>query len=331
MRSRVDTGTLRLPFGSRVAAGSVRAAALVAAIFVAAAVACALAPWAAGVRACGALALVAVGGALHHRLARRRVPPSGWLVADAAGLHRVGRGRSEPMIEWTEPFGATVLASPDRALYAVALTSSRATRFIPARVHDGDDVAAARVLFDRAATVSEGDVRVSEDGLLSVQDAERLLAEIARRSPAALDRMYLSDATGEPIVLDRAELRVAGRRIDLSAPLEWRAFHFQEVGAHAASVCQATWIRQGEAEVVLVAPMPADGGWAREAARAPFSPTLARDLRLMQAAAADPPPRELRRAVDHVFMLPLRQAIDRAPRVSRVPSPPTRPMPEGRL
>jgi hypothetical protein len=57
--------------------------------------------------------------------------------------------------------------------------------------------------------------------------------------------------------------------------------------------------------------------------------SVARDLRLMEASPGEPPPRELRHAIDRVFMLPLRRALDRAPRISRVPSSP-RPMPEGR-
>ena len=125
--------------------------------------------------------------------------------------------------------------------------------------------------------------------------------------------MFLSDAEGEPVVLDRAELRVGSRRIDLSAPLEWRALVYQELGSQAASLCQATWVRQGDGEVFLVAPMPADTAWL---AGAP-------DSRLMQAPRGEPPPRELRRAIDHVFMLPLRRALDRAPRISRMPSPPS--------
>ena len=51
--------------------------------------------------------------------------------------------------------------------------------------------------------------------------------------------------------------------------------------------------------------------------------------RLMQAVMGDPPPRELRRAVDGLFMMPLRRALDRAPRASRAPSSPVI-MPEGR-
>jgi hypothetical protein len=93
-------------------------------------------------------------------------------------------------------------------------------------------------------------------------------------------------------------------------------------------------VRQAEAEVVLVAPMPGDGNWLREADEAVRANTagtgrivqrsVARDARLMQAALGEPPPRELRRAIDGVFMIPLRRALDRAPRVSRVPSAPSR-------
>jgi hypothetical protein len=52
--------------------------------------------------------------------------------------------------------------------------------------------------------------------------------------------------------------------------------------------------------------------------------SLARDVRLMQASAGDPPPRELRCAIDRPFMLPLRHALDRAPRASRTALPPPR-------
>jgi hypothetical protein len=54
------------------------------------------------------------------------------------------------------------------------------------------------------------------------------------------------------------------------------------------------------------------------------------DARLLPTGRGEPPPRELRRAVDHIFMLPLRRALDRAPRISRVPSAPSMARPEGR-
>jgi hypothetical protein len=140
-------------------------------------------------------------------------------------------------------------------------------------------------------------------------------------------------------MLDRAELRVGSRRIDLSAPLEWRASVFQERGVHATSVSQATWVRQADVEIVLVASVPPEGGWLRgvdvvagwsaPALSSEARDAIVRDLRLMQGSVGEPPPRELRRAIDRVFMLPLRRALDRAPRVSRVET--LRRSPEGRL
>ncbi len=88
---------------------------------------------------------------------------------------------------------------------------------------------------------------------------------------------------------------------------------------------------------MLVAPLPADGAWMVDAdvavraagAGAVVKRGVARDLRLIQASAGEAPPRDARHAIDRVFMLPLRRALDRAPRSSRTASP-SRSMPEGR-
>jgi hypothetical protein len=288
----------RFPLGPRVASPLAKAAGALAGIVVLAAVVVATMPWSAWVRAVAATALVGLAAALHHVLARRRRPPAGWLTVDDEGLKRPGE---RVLADWRDPLGVTVLGSADRARFVLALTSARATRFLAVRVLDAGDAAEAPSLLDRAVTVAETDLRADDAAALCAADAERLLAILARRAPGALDRVYLSDASGEPVVLDRTELRIGGRRIDLSAPLEWRAFAFQELGAHAASVCQAMWMRQGEGEVVLVAPM-ADG------------------VASVQAGMGDPPPRELRKAVDRVFMAPIRRALERAPRITRAPS-----------
>ncbi len=294
------------------------------------AVCVAIAPWGSvAARATAAAVLVALAGVLHQRSSRRRRPPTAWLAIDERGVHRID-GHSPPLtlVDWREPLGATVLASADRARFLIALTTPSATRFVSAHVTHGEDAACAPTLIERATTTPDSDLRVDDEFTLTAADAERLVDQVARRAPESLDRVYLSDATGDPIVLDPPELRVANRRIDLTAPLEWRAFLFQEVGAQAASVCQATWVRQGEVEVVLVAPMAADGTWLREADDAVRAAgeagvvqrAVARDVRLMQASVCEPPPRELRRAIDRLFMLTLRRALDRAPRVSRAPS-----------
>jgi hypothetical protein len=313
---RVRLAPLRLPLGPRVASPLARAAGVLAGIVVLAAVVVAMMPWTTWLRASVGVVLVGLAGGLHHALSRRRRPPAGWLVVDHVGVKRPGEA---PLVGWTAPFGVTVLASADRSRLVLALTSAVATRFLAVRVLDAGDAAEAPSLFDRAVTAADGDLRGDEGAALCAADAERLLSTLARRSPGALDRLFLSDASGEPVVLDRGELRIGTRRIDLSAPLEWRAFVFQELGAHAASVCQATWVRQGDGEVVLVAPL------GEGTASIPGAP----DARLMHSVTGEPPPRELRRAIDRLFMLPLRRALDRAPRVSRAPSSPVI-MPEGR-
>lgn len=331
---------MRLPFGPRAVARAGRATGGLAVALVVCAIAVAVEPvpsLPAWIRAAFALALVAVAGVVHHVVGRRSRAPLGWLSVDEGGVRRVDRNGAVTLVDWKQPFGLVVFASPDRARLLLALTSPGAMRYVSARVQDASDAAGASGLLDRATTAAESDLRADEHAL-SAADAEQLLDYVARRSPAAVDRAYLSDASGEAIVLDRGELRVGARRIDLLAPLEWRASFFQELGAQVASVCQATWVRQGDVEVVFVAPMPGDRAWSPEAdpavraagKGAVVQRSVARDVRLMQASAGEPPPRELRRAIDRVFMLPLRHALDRAPRVARAPSPPARPMPEGR-
>jgi hypothetical protein len=330
-----------LALGSRLLVRPTWAAIAAQAVLVVCAIGAAIAPWSGSLalRSVAAVALVALAGVLHGASLRRRSPPKAWLVVDERGLHRAEGGLPlATLVDWREPLGATVLASADRARFLIALTTPGATRFLSARVGDGEDAACAPTLIERSTTTPDSDLRTDDDAALAAADAERLLDVLARRAPSALDRVYLSDAGGEPVVLDRTELRVGARRVDLSSPLEWRAFLFQEVGAQTASVCQATWVRQGDVEVILVAPMAADGTWLRDADDAVrlageagvVQRSVARDVRLMQAAVCEPPPRELRRAIDRLFMLPLRRALDRAPRISRVPSAPTRTMPEGR-
>ncbi len=317
---RKALGVLRLPLGPRIPAPSAGRAWLASAPAIVAAIAVALAPGGQGIRALGAGGLLLLGAALHWWLARRVTAPRAWLVVDERGLRRLQAGKETRLADWADAFGATVLARADRAAFAVALTSASATRFVPVQVVDRADAASAPTLLERAATAAESDLVADASTALSAADAERLLQALAARAPGSLDRVHLVDAAGEAVVLDRAELRVGSRRVDLAAPLEWRAFAYQELGADSAWLCQATWVRQGEVEVFLVAPMPADASTMRGAP----------DARLLPSGRGEPPPRELRRAVDHIFMLPLRRALDRAPRISRVPSAPSMARPEGR-
>jgi hypothetical protein len=105
-------------------------------------------------------------------------------------------------------------------------------------------------------------------------------------------------------------------------------------------IYQATWLRQSAIELVLVASMPSEiTSWMVGKAVHPVGAVtrdslvqraLVRDLRLMQSLPDVPPPREQRIAIERLFMLPLRQALDRAPRAARTSTPPSRAMPEGR-
>jgi hypothetical protein len=326
MARELPPDTLRLALGRRGGGGVSAGRRVGAALLVAGAIAVAVWPAEVLVRGLLASALLVLAAALHGGGdARKRIPET-HLVADAAGIRRTEGSSVTVFTTWEEPFGLTVFASADTTTLLLAFTSPHATRFVTA-CRDRDEAPFARCLLERAVTITDSDLPTGEVRTLSPEDAERLVGAVAARAPGALERVYLSDASGEPLTLEPAELRIGAQRIDLAAPLEWRAFLFQERGAQAASVCQATWVRQADTEVVLVAPMPGDSGWlgttraafqSREIVLSRETRTaLARDMRLMQASAGDPPPRELRHAIDRVFMLPMRRALDRAPRTSR--------------
>jgi hypothetical protein len=308
--SEREADTLRLPIGPRAMGPSLWAW-FVPAVLVAAAVAVAAGPWApfdpwrrAGV----VLALVSLA-AWTYKLLSRRPGAGAWLVIDGEGVRRVEGENERTVVDFGEPLGATVLASSDHPIVLLCLTAPQTTRYFWAPIASELDIVAAPNLLAQALTAADGDIRADGSNVLTLADAEKLVLAIARRVPGALDRVYLSDSTGDAIVLDRAELRVGGRRIDLTTPLEWRAFIFQERGAVASSLSQAMWVRQADAEFVLVSPVT-EGAWIRYA----------------KASAGEPPPRELRRAVDRLFMVPLARALTRAGRASRSPPTPRPPI-----
>lgn len=321
MREARDRGPLRFVLGGEPAEPLSRGGQLVAAGVVAAALGAALlapAPWASASNdAVGmavalaritAVALVLVAAFGVRRIASRRASrPSGFIVADATGLHRHAArapGASTSMLTWGEPFGVTLLANRARDRLVCALTTPHATRYLGVRVPHPHGSADARTLLGRASTVSDDDIlSISGDATeqIGASEALTLLAHVQARAAGAMERIYLTAPRGERIELDGVELRAGERVIDLSAPLEWRAFLFHESGGRVAALYQATWVRQADAELFFVAPTPGEIGYTDE-----------------------PPPRELRLAIDRVFMLPLRRALERAPRASRSNFAPTR-------
>jgi hypothetical protein len=272
----------------------------------------------------GALVLLAVAFVLVHVVIRRG-RTRGWVALTERGIARIDRsGKEVPLASWGEPFGVAVLANHARTHALLAFTTPHHTRFLAIRLPDGEaDAALVREVFLLAATVADADVIRDDGAALAPADAAELIRSIRARAPNAIGRIYLSGAADEDIVLEERELRCGQRTFDLRAPLEWRGFLFHESMGAVATVYQATWIRQGATELVVVAPLPPEISVGRQR-DVRLHPSFLRDLKLMQATPDEPPPRELRFAIERVFMLPLRQALDRAPRASRPTAPPSR-------
>ncbi|NUQ78530.1 MAG: IMP dehydrogenase [Polyangiaceae bacterium] len=238
--------------------------------------------------------------------------------------------RSLTLVEPLEPFGVTLLSTP-RHDRAVAVLTSTSGTFCVGCSFDAAARRGASHLLDSAFTVTtdeSGLEAIGPDGeplTLAPDDFLRLLQTLGNIDRGCFDRLVLSDARGAPLVLnggERRELRVGDRVLDLSAPIEWRGIVFQEGLGQAIAVYQGTWIRQGSTEIVLVSLLPSlmsagAQGIAENGSLAGLDRSVLRDLRLMQAVPEEPPPVEQRVAIDRLFMLPVRYALDRAPRPSK--------------
>jgi hypothetical protein len=257
--------------------------------------------------------------AIASLLARRRgvdAAEEAWLVIDDKEITRLWsparpgeRGRT-CLARWDSPFGLSVLANASRTRALLAFTTPTATRFLGLCLAGPRDADLARDLLERSTTVADVDLDLAaghSEVQLGAVSARSFLAELDRRDPNALHRLYLVDARGSAVTVERDKLVVGDRTFDLATPLEWRVFTFQDGDAGASALYQATSVRQGANDAVLVCRAPAElGSWG--VGRAP------------DAA----PPRESRVAIDRLFMTPLRAALEQAPRVSRPGNPPTR-------
>lgn len=277
--------------------------------------------------AAAAIALVVRGrrrSAATRAAARRR-----GLALDAQRLSFEDGLAAQTVLSTATPFGVTLLTTRRRDRVVAAVSSGSGTFYVGSNF----DVAARRahaLLLVRASMTSVDEAGLEAMGPdgepldLAPTDLAALLESLGGAAPGCLDRLVLSDARGAPLLVDGHELRIGERRFDLSLPLEWRAFVFQEPFGQAVAVYQATWIRQGSGEVVLVSLLPSlaptGSGEIRSTGIAELDRAAIRDLRLMQATPDEPPPTEQRVAVDRLFMLPLRIALDKAPRPSQQPS-----------
>ncbi|KYF64446.1 hypothetical protein [Sorangium cellulosum] len=279
------------------------------------------------VRALLPLALVAAAVALLARGRRRLLPPAQAtrrglsLDGDQLALQGKGGAAQHVLLATRERFGVTLLATPRRDRI-VALLSSGAGMSSVGASFDGPSRRTFAPLLDRASVVGSDDVgleAIGPDGepiSLGPAALAALLDELTARSPGCLDRFLATDARGATLSLDSLELRAGGRVFDLTAPLEWRAFVFQEALGQALAVYQGTWVRQGTNEIVLVCLLPAmtPAHDAPNASLGPLDRGALRDLRLMQGSPESPPPADQRVAIDRLLMVPIRSALDKAPR-----------------
>jgi hypothetical protein len=239
-------------------------------------------------------------------------------------------------LELSTSFGIVLLSNRRRDRLVAALTSEVGTLLIGTRL----DLEARLALSDLLAASS---VHVGDDGALdatgpdgrpiclSPDSFRALVRALVELDGSAEGRMVLSDQRGDSIRLEGNDLLVRGVHFDLTRPVEWKPIMFQEQFGQAFTLFyQGTCVRQGANEVVLVSLLtPAMLDLSLEL-RSPVSvrppstePRLAaldgmavRDQRLMQQSAGDPPPIDQRVAIDGLFVVPIRAALDQAPRAS---------------
>lgn len=252
------------------------------------------------------------------------VEPGGLVFRSPAAAGPAPAGLT--LLDAEAPFGVTLLASRRRDRLVALLSSPAGTFYLGAACDAGARRALAPLL-DRALTVPGDDSALSALGpdgeplLLAPEDLASLVEGLLELRPSCLDGFVLTDTRGAALTFDGRHLCVGDRALDLTAPLDWRAILFQETFGDCAAFYQGTWVRQGSTELVLVSLLPSLGPPPRaDLDLAQHDHGVARDIRLMaHAHLEDPPPREQRVAIERLFMLPLRSALDLAPRASRHP------------
>lgn len=231
--------------------------------------------------------------------------------------------------EGAQRFGVTLLSNAKRERLVAVLTSESGSMLFATDVaHEPGTPQQPGIasLLSRSTVVGGHDHAldaVAPDGApteLAPEAFVRLLSELSRRDPACFDRIILSDQHGAPLLLEGSDLYANDHHFDLSRPIEWRSILFQESFGSAVTLYQGTWVRQNGAEVVLVSLLGPSFFEPQMAEARQGDPELdvhaMRDQRLSQATATDPPPTDQRVAIDGIFVLPVRAALDQAPRQS---------------
>lgn len=279
------------------------------------------------------LPLVLAAVAITILIRRRRSPPPSReagprrsLELSTHDIELVREGRRLPLADLRERFGVTLLSNKKRSRVVAAFTSGSGAFLVGTVLSEEDRRTLSRRL-SRAHVIASDESALSAIGpdgapiVLRATDFADLLDRLERREPDCTMRMILSDASGAPLSLDKRALKVKNVAFDLTRPLEWEPLLFQESFGEAVALYQGTRVKQGADEIVLVSLLPPalldPAPYDQEPAGVPELDLAAnRDQRLMQALPQAPPPLSLRVGVDGLFMLPLRDALDRAPRMN---------------
>ena len=255
--------------------------------------------------------LVALAFALAVVLRARPRRPPGWIIVDPNGIARHRPSGDAPSS--SGPSASAWWSSPTSPRRGVSSPSRRPSRratsrcALPAtttRRRRGSSSRAGR----RSATWTWRSRRSMGTKRSLRATRWRSSPRCARTTAPPIDRILLSDPRGAAVVLEGNELRAGDRVIDLTAPLEWRAFLFLESAGPLGAVVQATWVRQAGTR----------GRARRSAVR------YARAGASRRAHPVDPRRPSSHRA-PHGNRAPLHGAVpyalDRAPRASRSPTP----------
>ncbi|PIE05770.1 MAG: hypothetical protein CSA75_03025 [Sorangium cellulosum] len=243
--------------------------------------------------------------------------PSRSLIVDANGIGLEHSKDLRPLLALSPQFGLTLLASADRASLVVAISSSTGSLCIGSNLDEPSDKQ-VDALLQHAATVCREELdmatQTAEGVALWVAPASllRLVKALTRIDADAVGRFILTDTQGRQILLDHDRLLTPRCTIRLDEPFEWQGFRFNEGVGSMDAEFQGTWVRQGENELALVSLMNADVRVSIHDLCGGHPQSVEQDARLVDCPHISPPPLEQRIAVDRLFMLPLRRALDTA-------------------
>jgi hypothetical protein len=244
------------------------------------------------------------------------------LSADRSGVHLVTKDAPPERVFSLAPrFGFALFSTADRSRLVVAVTNGGSSLWVGADVGPADRKRLSW-LMSHAVTACREDLAMAMQStrgpvmLVDTTSLLRLIDLMTQVDATSFGRLMLTDNVGREVVLERDRLLTGRCTIRLDQPLEWRGLVFREGNGAMGVEYQGTWVRQGKSEMVLVSLMAGDvrqsihevetrtGGWP--------DAMLRQDAVLANGSPAAPPPVEQRVAVDRLFMLPLRRALDAA-------------------